>query len=76
MAKKSFFSTEPLFFKFVYIIGFIGVFYVLYENILHVEEKNSRLILYVLVIFGLFNLRKYNTNKNKNSQHLPKKKVK
>jgi hypothetical protein len=76
MKKKPFFSTKPLFFKFVYIIGFIGVFYVLYQNILHVEEKNSGLILFVLVLLGLFKLRKYGINKNKNLQHLLKKKVK
>ena len=57
MVKASFFSKEPLFFKFIYIIGFLGAFYVLYENIFLEKEKQSGIAIYMLVLFGLFYLR-------------------
>jgi hypothetical protein len=58
MVKASFFSTEPLFFKFIYIVGFLGAFYVLYENIFLEKEEQSGIAIYMLVLFGLFYLRR------------------
>ncbi len=58
MGKVSFFSSEPLFFKCIYILGFIGAFYVIYEIIFVEEEHYSGLIIHVLVLFGFYNLRR------------------
>jgi hypothetical protein len=58
MQKVSFFSSEPLFFKCIYILGFIGAFYVIYETIFVEEELHSGIIFYLLVLFGFYNLRK------------------
>jgi hypothetical protein len=55
MGKVSFFSSEPLFFKCIYILGFIGAFY---EIIFVEEEHYSGLITHVLVLFGFYNLRR------------------
>ena len=60
MRKVSFFSSEPLFFKCIYILGFIGVFYVIYEIIFVEEELHSGLIFYLLVLFSFYNLRRFN----------------
>ena len=39
-------------------LGFIGVFYVIYEIIFVEEELHSGLIFYLLVLFGFYNLRR------------------
>jgi hypothetical protein len=70
MVKSSFFSTEPLFFKFIYIVGFLGAFYVLYENIFLEKEEQSGIAIYMLVLFGLFYLRRANVMlKHRKSQN-------
>jgi hypothetical protein len=58
MRKVSFFSTEPLYFKCIYILGFTGVLYVIYETIFVDEELHSGLIIYLFILFGLYNLRR------------------
>ena len=60
MVKASFFSTEPFFFKCIYILAFIGVFYVIYETIFVEEEQHSGITLYLLVLFGFYFLRRAN----------------
>jgi hypothetical protein len=73
MAKASFVSTEPLFIKFIYYVGFVGVFYVLYENIFLNEENHSGILIYVLVLFGFFRLRRINAlNKYRKLQNKTK----
>jgi hypothetical protein len=70
MYRNSFFSSEPIFFKCIYIVAFIGAFYVLYENIFLVEESRSGIILYVLALFGFYFIRKGNSEiKNRKSQN-------
>jgi ATP sulfurylase len=70
MVKASFFSTEPLFFKFLYIVGFLGAFYVLYENIFVEKEKQSGIAIYMIVLFGFFYLRRANVMlKHRKSQN-------
>ena len=70
MVKASFFSTEPLFFKFIYIVGFLGAFYALYENIFLEKEKQSGIAIYMLLLFGLFHLRRANVMlKHRKSQN-------
>jgi hypothetical protein len=58
MSKTTFFSSEPLFFKGIYIVTLIGACYVLYENIFLDEEDRSGLILFVLTLFGLYFIRR------------------
>jgi len=60
MAKASFFSTEPLFFKCIYILAALGTLYVIYETIFVEEENHSGLTLYLLVLFGFYHLRRSN----------------
>ncbi|HAT77477.1 MAG TPA: hypothetical protein DCS19_11790 [Flavobacterium sp.] len=57
MSKRSFFSSEPIFFKCIYIITFIGACYVVYENLFLEEAERSGLILYVLTLFGFYFIR-------------------
>jgi hypothetical protein len=61
--KTSFFASEPLFFKCLYIIAFAGVLYVIYENIFLAKEKHFGIDLYLLALFGFLQLRKYNASK-------------
>ena len=57
MAKPSFFSSEPFFFKLIYVLSFIGTLYVFYE-ILFVDEKQlSGIAIYLVGLFGFFFLR-------------------
>ena len=60
MRKVSFFSSEPLFFKCIYMLGFIGILFVIYEIIFVEEELHSGLIFYLLVLFSFYNLRRFN----------------
>jgi ATP sulfurylase len=70
MVKASFFSTEPLIFKVIYIVGFLGAFYVLYENIFLEKEKQSGIAIYMIVLFGFFYLRRANVMlKHRKSQN-------
>ena len=62
MRKVSFFSSEPLFFKCIYILGFIGILFVIYETVFVEEELRSGLITYFLALFGFYNLRRYYVN--------------
>lgn len=57
MAKPSFFSSEPFFFKLIYVFSFIGALYVLYEILFVKEEQHSGIAIYLVVLFGLFFLR-------------------
>jgi len=71
MAKTTFFSTEPIFFKCIYIFTFILFSYFLYETIFIDEEERSGLILYLMVLFGMYFIRRFylvnNRKKNKNN---------
>ena len=60
MVTASFFSSELLFFKCIYILAFLGVFYVIYETIFVEEEQHSGITLYLLVLFGFYFLRRAN----------------
>jgi hypothetical protein len=60
MRKVSFFSSEPLFFKCIYILGFIGILFVIYETIFVEEELHSGLSFYLFVLFSFYNLRRFN----------------
>lgn len=57
MAKPSFFSSEPFFFKIIYLLAFIGTLYVFYEIIFVKEEQHSGIAIYLVALFGLFFLR-------------------
>ena len=71
MSKTTFFSSEPFFFKCIYIITFILFFYFLYETIFLDEEDRSGLILYLIVLFGIYFIRRstlvINRKKSKNN---------
>jgi|GEM_PF-5740559 len=59
MAEKNFISSEPLFFKFVYGLTFLGFLFVLYEILfLESEQQSQTLKLIVLALFGVFFIRK------------------
>lgn len=57
MAKPSFFANEPLYFKLIYVLSFIGALYVLYEILFVDEEEHSGIAIYLLVLYGLFFMR-------------------
>lgn len=59
MAEKNFLSSEPLFFKIVYGLTFLGFLYVLYELFfLENAQQSQPLKLIVLALFGVFFIRK------------------
>lgn len=59
MAEKNFISSEPLFFKIVYGLTFLGFLFVLYEIFfLESEHQSQSLKLIVLALFGVFFIRK------------------
>jgi hypothetical protein len=56
-------------------LGFIGVFYVIYEIIFVEEELHSGLIFYLLVLFSFYNLRRFNViQQHKKLQNIQKNK--
>lgn len=59
MAEKNFLSSEPLFFKIVYGLTFLGFLCVLYELFfLETAQQSQPLKLIVLALFGVFFIRK------------------
>jgi len=59
MAEKNFISSEPLFFKIVYGLTFLGFLCVLYELFfLESEHQSQTLKVIVLALFGVFFIRK------------------
>ena len=58
MRKVSFFSSEPLFFKCIYILGFIGVFHVIYETIFVEEGERSKAYFLTVTLFSVYFIRK------------------
>ena len=57
MAKPSFFATEPLVFKIIYVLSFTGALYILYEILFVNEEEHSGIAIYLVVLYGLFFMR-------------------
>ena len=57
MPKSSFFSNEPLLFKIIYVLSFIGTLYVFYEILFVDEKQHSGIAIYLVALFGFFFLR-------------------
>ena len=58
MVKVTFFSSEPLIFRCIYILALIGTFFVLYENIFLKEGERSKAYILTFTLFSVYFIRK------------------